>query len=100
MIDQMNAQLYRFCTTDGVLDGIISSNLYETVFENGSKFVYDFQNELIEIDNRNSVFSKRETISLSACTVDYLKKLGFKERTVNRHEMSYHRFSIPFGMKK
>lgn len=81
--------LWRFRTTEGVLDGISHYNINECVFDNGSRFIYDYANEIISIENHNAVFSKNETLSFRECTKAKLKSMGFRERNYNRHSSSY-----------
>lgn len=81
--------LWRFRTTEGVLDHIDHYNMNECVFDNGSKFSYDYVNDIIEIENHNTVFSKYEKLSFNECTKAKLKSIGFTERNYNRHSQSY-----------
>lgn len=81
--------VWRFRTTEGILDDIAHYNMSECVFDNGSRFIYDYTNEIIEIENHNSVFSKNETLSFRECTKEKLISMGFKERHYNRHSQSF-----------
>jgi len=98
-VTQDQFMLWRFRTTEGILDGISHYNLKECVFDNGSRFIYDNENEIIEIENHNGVFSKNETMSFRACTKAKLFSMGFKERNYNRHSQSYQEVS-PSVFKK
>ena len=89
---QDHFMLWRFTTTDGVLDDILSFN--------GSRFIYDYKNEWITIENHNSIFGKTENLSFNKVTLDYLKQLGFKERTTNRHSQSYEKISVNFQFER
>lgn len=97
---QDHFMLWRFTTTDGVLDDILSFNWNGTVFKNGSRFIYDYKNEWITIENHNSIFGKTENLSFNKVTLDYLKQLGFKERTTNRHSQSYEKISVNFQFER
>lgn len=95
-MDAMNQQLFMFTRLTGVLDNIVSYNTSEIVFENGSIIRMDQTNEIISIENHNSLFAKNVTMSYRECTLDKLKEMGFIERTHNRHSQSYETISIKF----
>lgn len=77
--------LWRFRMVEGILDNIKSWNLTECVFKDGSKITYDNKNELITIETPTD----RDIMLFSQLTKEKLFKMGFKERTVNRHNGSY-----------
>lgn len=95
-MDAMNQQLFMFTRLTGVLDNIVSYNTSEIVFDNGSIIRMDQTNEIISIENHNSLFAKNVTMSYRECTLDKLKEMGFIERTRNRHSQSYETISIKF----
>lgn len=92
----MNQQLFMFTRLTGVLDNIVSYNTSEIVFDNGYIIRMDQINEIISIENHNSLFAKNVTMSYRECTLDKLKEMGFIERTHNRHLQSYETISIKF----
>lgn len=77
--------LWRFRMLEGILDNIKSWNLNECVFNDGSKITYDTKNELITIETPTN----RDIMLFSQLTKEKLFSMGFKERTVNRHNASY-----------
>ena len=85
--------LWRFRLLEGVLDGIKSWNLYECVFNDGSKITYDLKNELITIET-----PKKSGIMLFAnVTKEKLEEFGFKERSPEtRHTASYDKVNYTF----
>lgn len=85
--------LWRFRLLEGVLDGIKSWNLYECVFNDGSKITYDLKNELITIET-----PKKSGIMLFAnVTKEKLEEFGFKERcSETRHTASYDKVNYTF----
>ena len=85
--------LWRFRMLDGVLDGIKFWNLYECVFNDGSKITYDLKNELITIET-----PKKSGIMLFAnVTKEKLEEFGFKERgPETRHIASYDKVNYTF----
>lgn len=85
--------LWRFRTLEGVLDGIKSWNLYECIFNDGSKITYDLKNELITIETQ-----KKSGIMLFAnVTKENLAEFGFKERgPATRHTSSYDKVNYTF----
>lgn len=95
--------LWRFRTTEGILADILSWNMTECVFKNGSKFIYDNTNEIITIENHNSVLPKTETMRFSELTKHKLFCMGFKERPeLERHSSSYYEgtYQFQFPAKK
>ena len=85
--------LWRFRTLEGDLDGIKSWNLYECIFNDGSKITYDIKNELITIETQ-----KKSGIMLFAnVTKENLAEFGFKERgPETRHTASYDKVNYTF----
>ena len=77
--------LWRFRMLEGILDNIKSWNLNECLFNDGSKITYDIKNELITIETPTN----RDIMLFSQLTKEKLFSMGFKERTVNRHNASY-----------
>ena len=77
--------LWRFRMLEGILDNIKSWNMNECLFNDGSKITYDTKNELITIETPTN----RDIMLFSQLTKEKLFSMGFKERTVNRHNTSY-----------
>lgn len=77
--------IWRFKTIEGILANVKSWNVYECVFFDDKKIIYDFQKEDATI-----VFSAtdRKTFKFKELTIEKLKELGFAERTEDRHESS------------
>jgi len=82
--------IWRFRNVEGVLADIKSVNMDCCIFNNGSKITYDFKNEMVTIDDNNSIFPKVKTIPIRECTKDVLiNEYKFKERFDNRHNLSF-----------
>lgn len=88
-MNQGQFQLWRFRTTEGVLDGIDHYNMTDCYFKDGSHFIYDAVNEIITIENNHGIEPVTETLRFKECTLEKLKTMGFVERTENRHSQSY-----------
>lgn len=77
--------LLRFRCIEGILDDIKSWNLNECIFNDGSKITYDLKNEIITVERGIHI----EKILFGSLTREKILSLGFKERTENRHNLSY-----------
>lgn len=87
-LDQM--MLWRFKNIEGVLSDIVSWNMNECKFNDGSQINYDYKNGNVTVTSTISIDSTTETMPLSACTKQVLiDKFGFRERFDNRHSLSY-----------
>ena len=81
--------LWRFKNIEGVLAGIKSWNLDTCVFNNGKTIKYDIKNDVLTIEDTTNVFTLPITLKITECTKKKLIELGFKERFVNRHSLSF-----------
>ena len=96
-MDATNLQIFMFTRLSGVLDGITSYNTSIIEFSNGSKIFMDPKNEIVTIENHNSLFAKDATLTFRECTLAKLKELGFTERgRETRHSSSYDNIPIHF----
>lgn len=83
--------IFRFRNIEGVLADVQSWNMTECKFKDGSTITYNPKTLDVTIDSKKSIFSMEPiTLPLSACTKKKLiDEFGFKERTENRHNLSY-----------
>ena len=82
--------IWRFRNVEGVLADIKSVNMERCIFKNGSTITYNFKDETVTIDDKNSIFPKVKTIPIKECNKDVLiNEFKFKERLDNRHNLSY-----------
>lgn len=82
--------IWRFRNIEGVLADIKSWNMNECVFTDGSTISYDLKNETVTVNSKHDITDVIDTMPLSACTKQNLiSKYGFRERSDNRHVLSY-----------
>lgn len=82
--------LWRFRNVEGVLEGIKSWNYDTCIFNNGKTIKYDVKNDTLTIIDTTNMFAMPITLKISECTKKKLiDEYGFKERTENRHSLSY-----------
>ena len=89
--------LWRFRNIEGILADIRTWNMTECIFNNGSRILYDNTNEIITIENHNTILSKTETMRFSEVSKHKLFCMGFKERSdKERHSCSYYEGTYQF----
>lgn len=86
-MDLVEFMLFRFRNIEGVLDSISRWNMTECYFDFGTKIKYDYKNGLVSVI---TVLGDVTVLPIRECTKENLiKKFNFKERTTNRHKMSF-----------
>lgn len=86
-MELVNFMIHRFMNIEGVLVGVKSFNLDTCIFENGMTLKYDLRKWMVKIISPDGMIAN---VKLGECTKDFLvNDFGFKERTENRHRLSY-----------
>lgn len=86
-MELVNFMIHRFMNIEGVLDGVKTFNLDTCIFDNGVILKYDLRKWMVKMITSEGMAAN---VKLEDCTKDFLiKDFGFKERTTDRHKLSY-----------